>query len=208
MALDQRRQAEPAAQPEGARVPPGRARPGRPGRRGGLRLLPRGARALRPGSRRPACARQPAAHRDVDDACSATGPAVARPRLRQHGRGHGRVLRAHRLARPAPGRAVPRLHRRHLTPPDRRVAPGRARLAATAPARASASTSPRPRAASTSSSQAVLDQAVNGHPQTRLGNADRWHGAPRRLPVRRAGRRPTGWRSPARRRANGGRWPA
>ena len=129
VALHQRRQAEPAAQPDGARVPPGGARPRPPGRRRRRGVLARGARAVRPRTRRPHGGQPPPHRRCRRTPVRPQRPAVAHPRLRQHGRGDGRLLRADRLARPPPRRAVPRLHRRHLAPAHRRADAGRARLA-------------------------------------------------------------------------------
>ena len=58
-----------------------------------------------------------------------SGAAPPIPGFGNMGAAHGRLLRGHRLARPAPRRALPRLHRRHLAPAHRRAHAGRAAVA-------------------------------------------------------------------------------
>ena len=73
------------------------------------------------------------------------GPLLADGRLRDDGRGHRRHGAAHRLARPAPGGTLRRLHRRLLAPHQHRGRCSPRSSTGAAPARASTSTSPRSR---------------------------------------------------------------
>ena len=141
-------------------------------------------------------ARQPAAGHGQHEPDGPDRPAVGVRRLRQPGRRHHRLLRADRLARPRPGRPVPRLHRLrrpplHAWPPCSPRSTGGA-----APAAASTSTSSQAEASIHFLAPAILDHTVNGVHPTRAGNADRGPRAPRRVPP--APATTSGWPSPAR----------
>ena len=200
----QRRQARPQPRPDERDGPRRAARPRALGRR--ARRVVHARRDGRLGPRlRGAAGSQPAPGHAEHEPDGPDRAAVDVRRVRQPGRGDHRLLRADRLARPGPGRPVPRLHRLrrpevHASPPCSPPSTGGA-----APAAGSTSTCPRPRRRSTSSPRP--SSTTPSTAPTRRG----WATPTRSSTPTACSAAPattSGWRSPARTTTSGPRSPA